>query len=226
MHWITVGLVALSVMAPAAGQAETILRLAETATILVHPDELSASLRTEATAGTAAEAQNRVNTAIAAAIARAKAVPGVAIATGGYNVWHVAPTPQDRTEHWQATQSLELKGPDAATVLALTGELQRAGLATNRLSWGLSPDALTKARTEATRQALTALRGRAEAAAALIGLSFDSFREVRLDSVRPIAAAPRMMAAAMRDTVAPPSAEAEDIPVAATAEADVLLKAP
>ena len=94
-------------------------------------------------------------------------------------------------------------------------------MAVGRLSWGLSPDVAAQARSEATRQAIAGLRGRADAAAALIGMSFDRFSEIRLDSVRPQPTQARMMAAKMD---APPSAEAEDISVAATAEADVMLK--
>ena len=212
----------LLVMVSLAAHAQTTLRLAETSTVLVHPDELSASLRAEASSASAAEAQGRVNAVIASAIARAKNTAGVTVATGGYNVSHVAPTAQDKTDHWQASQSLELKGHEAAALLALVGELQKGNLAVGRLSWGLSPELSAHARTEATKQALTGLRGRAEEAARLIGLSFDRFSEVRLDSVRPQPTQTRMMAAQMSS--APPSAEAEDIPISATAEADVLLK--
>ena len=234
MHLCRFGLIGLLAAASFAAQAqntpldvgssETVLRLAETATVLVHPDEISASLRAEAVAATAAEGQSRVNAAIAAAIARAKVAHGVTVATGSYNVWHVPPTPQDRTDRWQASQALDLKSQDVAILLSLVGELQRAGLIIGRLSWGLSPEVAAKARSEATRQALTALQGRAEEAAGLIGLTFDRFREIRLDNVRPQPMQPRMMGVQMGVASAPPNAESDDMPVAATAEADVLLK--
>ena len=157
MHAARICLPGLLALAPFAASGQTMLRLAETATLLVHPDEPSASLRAEAASPTAAEAQGRVNAAIAGAIARAKAAAGVTVATGGYNVWHVAPTPQDRSDHWQAAQTLELKGRDAALLLPLVGDLQHAGLAVGRLSWGLSPDVLARARAEATRQAIAGI---------------------------------------------------------------------
>jgi predicted secreted protein len=208
-------------------RAETLLRLAETATVSVHPDELAASLRAQTVGATAAEAQAKVNAAMAGALARAKAVAGVAVATGGYNVYRLGPTgnDKDRTERWQGSQGLELKGHDGAAMLKLVGELQQAGLAVGQLGWRLSPEAMRKARAEATRQALAALRGRADDAAAALGLAFDSFKEVRLDSVPPAPGLRMAMAAPMAAAApAPPSAEAEDVPVSATAEADIVLK--
>jgi len=205
--------------------AETVLRLAETATVMTHPDQLESTLRAEATAGTAAEAQRRVNVAVAEALDRAKRTAGVSAATGTYSVWRTGATPQDRSDHWQAGQSLVLKSHDGVVLLTLVGELQQKGLALSGLSWQLSPETEKQARAEATRQALAALRGRVDEAASLLGLRFDSFKEVRLDGIRPPPVMPRaMMAAApMGGGSPPPSAEAEDIAVTATAEADALL---
>jgi predicted secreted protein len=206
-------------------RAETVLRLAETATVMVHPDLLEATLRAEATAGTAAEAQRQVNTAIAAALERANKTEGVRASTGTYSVWRVGPTPPDRSERWQANQSLLLKGNDGTILLSLVGDLQQKGLAVSALSWQLAPETEKKARAEATRQAITALRGRVDEAASLLGLSFDSFKEVRLDGARPPQPMPRaMMAAApMAASAPPPTAQAEDIAVTATAAVDAVL---
>jgi uncharacterized protein YggE len=218
-------LASLATGAQAQPASPTVLKLAETASVMVPPDELAASLRAEAIAGTAAEAQARVNGAIADGLARSKAVGGVDVSTGGYSVYRVGPNSNtDRTERWQAGQSLELKSKDGAPLLKLVGELQKAGLAVQSLGWRLSPEAARKARSEATRQALAGLRGRADEAAGQIGLVFDRFQEVRIDSQRPSPIAPRMMSARAKSDAAPPSAEAEDVPVSATAEADVLLK--
>ena len=209
----------------ASARAETLLRLSETATVMVHPDELDASLRAEALAADPADAQRRVNAAMAEALAAAKAVAGVTVSTGGYFVWRVGPTPQDRTERWQANQSIELTSHDGTALLKLVGALQQKGLAVGQLGWRLSDTATKAARAEATTKAITALRGRAEAAAGLLGLQFGSFKEVRLDSTRP-QPGPRMMmmsAQAAPSQAAPPSAEAADVSIEATAEADVLL---
>ena len=71
---------------------DTILRLSETATVMVTPDQLSATLRAEAVAPTAQDAQKRVNEMMRDAVASAKKVDGIAVATGGYNVWRAAIT--------------------------------------------------------------------------------------------------------------------------------------
>lgn len=192
------------------------------------PDELAASIRAEAVAPSPTDAERRVNALIADALKRAHQVSGVTVSTGNYSVWRIGPTPQDHqdhTERWQATQTIALHGHDGAPLLALVGELQQKGLALSQLGWQLSDEAGRAARQQALAAALKALRGRAETAAELIGLQFDQFKEVRLDTPRP-PPMPRMMMAAPASAkaFAPPNAEAEDEMVSATAEADVLLK--
>jgi len=209
----------------ASAHAETLLRLSETATVMQHPDELDASLRVEATSPSPAEAQRRVNATMEDALATAKAVAGVTVSTGGYFVWRVGPAPLAPPEHWQANQSIELTSHDGAALLKLVGALQQKGLAVAQLGWRLSDAATRAARAAATKQAIAALRGRAEEAAALLDLRFASFKEVRLDSTRPPPMMPRLMmaTAASASSAAPPSAEPADIGISATADADVVL---
>jgi predicted secreted protein len=205
--------------------AETILHLSETATVMAAPDELAATLRAEATNRSAVEAQKAVNTAMQAAVARAKQVAGVTVSTGGYGVWHVGPDAAAKIERWQASQTLNLTSHDGAALLTLVGELQQSGLVVGNLHWQLSRDAGRTAHQDATKQALTALRGRIDEAAELLGLRFGQFKSVRLDGSHPqpafrAMAAPMAMAAA---PAPPPTAVAEDVPVSATAEADAIL---
>jgi predicted secreted protein len=205
---------------------DTILRLSETATVMVTPDQLAATLRAEAVAPTAQDAQKRVNEMMRDAVASAKKVDGITVSTGGYTVWRAGPTPADRTEHWQSGQTLNLTGKDPETMLRLVGDLQQKGLAESGLGWRLSPETERQARKDATKQALSALRGRADEAADILGMKFSSFREVRLDSVTPppVMPRPQMLARTTMAAAPPPTAEAEDLPVSASAEADVVLK--
>ena len=109
-------------------------------------------------------------------------------------------------------------------LLTLVGTLQQRGLAVADLAW-LAPETARKARADALRQALSRLR-RADEAASILGLRFDSFRDVRLGEV-PSAPRPmlRAMAAPMAANAAPPPvAEAEEVPIEASVEADVVLK--
>jgi predicted secreted protein len=192
----------------------------------VRPDELAASLRADATATTAAEAQRKVNASIADALTRVRQAPGIVASTGGYNVWRSGPNAEARSERWRASQALALHGKDGAALLILVGELQQQQLAIGQLAWQLAPETARRARQEATAEALKTLRSRAEEAAALIGLQFDSFKEVRLDNPRPPILPRGAMAAPMAASSAPipPSAESEDVMVSATVEADVVLK--
>jgi predicted secreted protein len=217
-------LAACLLSAPA--QAETLLHLGETATVMAAPDELAATLRAEASFPTAAEAQARVNAMMQDALATARGVSALTVSTGGYGVWQVGPTPQDRTQRWQASETLNLTGHDDATLLTLVGVLQEKGLTIGSLGWRLSRQAERQAHQEATKQALMALRGRVEEAAAELGLRFEQFKDVRLDSAAPQPPAFRAMAApmAMAASAPPPSAVAEDVAVTATAQADAVLQ--
>jgi predicted secreted protein len=206
---------------------DTILKLSETATVMVAPDELAASMRAEAVAPTAQDAQKRVNEQMAGAIAAVQKVNGITVTTGSYTVWRIAGSPTDRNERWQAGQSLNLTGKDAEAMLKMVGQLQQMGLVQSNLLWRLSRDSERKARQDATKQALSTLRSRADEAAGMLGLRFESFREVRLDSVAPPPILPRLQMAtraAMAAPPPPPNAEGEDMPVTASAEADVVLK--
>jgi predicted secreted protein len=198
---------------------ETALHLAETAEVARAPDEVVAVLRAEARGGSAATVQEAVNRAMAQALARAAAVPGVSATTGGYWTTRV----QDGGS-WQASQQLTLRSGNGAALLELAGALQQQGLALGSLNWTLRRDTQRAAREEASQLALDAIRRRADAVAAQLGLVVVGLREVRIDAPdrgpRPMMA----MAAARANGAAPPVAVAEDIQVAATVEAVAILR--
>lgn len=217
-------LFALVLLAAGPAQAETLLHLTQTATVMVAPDQLDATLRAQVSSSSAADAQQRVNSMVADALARVRLVASVTVSTGGYTVWHFGPTPQNRTERWQASQSLDLKSADGPALLKLVGTLQQQGLGVVQLAWQLSPKAERKAHDEATTKALLRLRGRVEKVAALLGLRFGSFKAVRLGTPasRPF---PRLVGATMEAAApaSPPNAVAAPEPVTATATADAIL---
>ncbi len=170
MRWRRSALIAAAAMLTACGPAlaDTILHLADTETVMAHPDELVATLRVEASAASAAATQQVVNNVMAAALARARQVAGVTAATQGYTGWQAT-----QPQRWQASQILTLRSHDGPALLTLVGELQQKGLATSELSWQLSSEASRTARDQAMREALSALRARAEEAAGLLGLRFE-----------------------------------------------------
>ena len=207
---------------PAAPLAETTLHLGESAEVTRAPDEIVAVLRAEARAGSAAAAQEAVNRAIAAALDRARAVPGVRVATGGYWTNRV-----EEGRAWQASQQITLRGADGAALLDLVGALQQQGMAVSQLHWQLTRETARAAREEASRLALDALRRRADAVAAQLGLQVAGLREVRIDAPdRAPRPAPMAMPAMRAAAAPPPAAVAEDIVVSATVEAVVVLRVP
>jgi predicted secreted protein len=205
---------------PATPLAETALHLGESAEVTRAPDEIVAVLRAEARAGSAAAAQEAVNRAIAAALDRARAVPGVRAATGGYWTNRV-----EESRAWQASQQITLRGADGAALLDLVGGLQQQGMAVSQLHWQLTRETARAAREEASRLALDALRRRADAVAAQLGMQVAGLREVRIDAPdRAPRPAPMAMQAMRAAAAPPPAAVAEDIVVSATVEAVVVLR--
>jgi uncharacterized protein YggE len=200
---------------------ETTLHIAESAEVTRAPDEVVAVLRAEARAGSAANAQEAVNRAVTAAVARAQSVPGIRVTTGGYATWRV-----DEGRAWQASQTITLRGGDMRAMTELVGALQGAGLATSQLSRTLTRDTARAAREEASRLALEALRRRAEAVAGQLGLQFVGLREVRIDVPDHMPRGPMPMAAAAPPdrAAAPPVVVAEDIVVSATVQAVAVLR--
>jgi uncharacterized protein len=220
MRWWRIAVVVAAAMLAAGvpALADTTLHLDDTETVMAHPDELVATLRAEASAPSAAAAQQVVNTAMAAALAHAREVAGVTAATEGYTVWQAT-----QPQRWQASQALTLRSQNGPALLTLVGELQRNGLATSDLSWQLSREASRTARDLAMREALSALQARAEEAAGLLGLRFESFQRVSVATPQPVPIVPRAMMAMAAAPPTPPSVQAEDIPVSATVDADAVL---
>lgn len=202
--------------------AATVLHLSETAHVSVRPDELVASLSLDGTAATPVAAQAQVNAGIGKALDQAKAVQGVTVSTGFYRVWQTVKPANE----WHASQQIELRqNGDGAALLKLVGTLQAQGLALQQLGWQVAPETARRAQADATRAALGALRGRAEAAAEILGLRFVSFRQVNLEPGRPAPVPfPRAMAMAAAEPMPPPNAEAADVDIEATVSADADLE--
>jgi predicted secreted protein len=207
------------------GRAETVLHLSETATVSVRPDRLTAVLRADASTDSASTAQDRVNAVIGGALAEARKVDGIAVSTDQYNVWRLEPKAGEAAQ-WRASQSVVLRGQDGSSVLKLVGALQQEGLAVERLGWELAPETAQSAERTATLQALKALRGRADEVAGAVGLQSDAYRSLTVGSAPPTPIRLRTMAvpAAALASPAEPAAEAEDVRVNATVEADIALK--
>jgi uncharacterized protein YggE len=208
-------LLVAALLAPvsAIAQSETRLRLSESASATVQPDEVVASLRIEARAATAAEAQEQVNRRMAAALASARGSAGVRATTG-----HYAARADRDTQEFVAQQSLNLRGPEA--LVALVGQLQAEGLLLDNIAWQLTEAAQRQGRDEATRLAIRAVQDRGAAIARDLGLRVIALRDLYVEAAPE--ARPMMAARAMAATA--PSVTAEEITVTARVTADLLLR--
>lgn len=222
-HWSLL-LLPVVFWAAAPARADTTLDLSETGTVMVQPDELSASLRAQAEAPSPQAAQDSLNRKTGQALAAAHQVTGVRIATSQYMVQPPEPPQTGRpSTGWHASQTIDLSSDDGPALLALVGSLQQQGLAVEQLTWRLSATAERHARDQAMRQAVGGLRSRAESIATLLGLHFTSFKTVRIGP-----AGPRPMAMPMRALAATamPTAESGPVEVNSTVTAEAVLTPP
>lgn len=212
--WFTLALL----IAAAPARAATILHLSSSATVKVMPDQLEATLAAEVGAPTPVQAQAAVNAMVSRALAEVRAVSAVTASTGGYSVWHVS----DPHSEWRASQAINLSATDGPALLGLVGTLQADGLAVSSLAWTLKDETAEAAQDKAQSMALTALKGKAERAAKLLGMHFAGFRRIWLTPPEgpPMRPMPMMAARAMPEPSAVPGATSVTATVTAEARLD------
>jgi len=225
----TIAALALIAASPAfaadtsAPNSVTIIRLTEKAERMMARDHLRAGLAVEVTGPVAAQVQAEINRRMEAALSKAKSVSTVKVQSGGYSVY-----PQrdpGKPTLWHGQQSLSLSSDAPADLLALVGDLQQQGLATQGLTFEVAEETLRKAEDGLTADALAALRRRAETVAVDLGMSVQQIRDVTVGNAEG-GARPPMPMAMMRAAGAaalPPVAEPGDAEVSVTVQAEVWL---
>jgi uncharacterized protein YggE len=218
---------AIMAVAPLAVAApgDTVLTLSATGSVTVPPDQTVAALQAQASAPTAAQAQDAVNQLMATALSESRATPGVTAVSTDYSVSETDAV-NNQKPSFQATQTLNLTiaapggaPPDAFT--ALVGKLQQQGLLLNTLDGQLSAAGADAARRTATTDALHRLQSDAAAIAAALGDKVGDIRTLSIDSGTPGPIAPRMMMLAT--AAAPPQAAPGPVTIQITAEATITL---
>ncbi len=183
-------------------------------------DRMHAYLRAEADNADATVASGEVNARMGKALARAKAVAGVDVATTGYTTYQV--NEPNRPPRWRVTQSLKLDSADFATLAALVTRLQgQEGMLLSGLNFSVSPAARRSEEDALTQQAIKSWQQRAQAAAQ--GFGAGGWRTGRVtiqtsDYGRP----PMLRSAGMAATAAAPvavEAGATDVTVTVSGEA-------
>lgn len=221
-------LLPLCFSAPAAAQeltllpeGQTLISLSVTERLDVPQDTLSASLRIEAQDKSATEVQSKVNAAVSSALALSKKFSTVKTSTGYYSVYQSYSDPNNprSVKTWHGSQSLDLEGKDAQSLLELTGKLQEQGFALNNLSYSLSIAKSDEVRESLLEQALQRAKAKAERAAKGLGKSSVELVQVDVDNSEESAMPVRMRSMA----VASAKAESFDAPVASAGESTVTL---
>ena len=218
---LAAGLLAAPALAQDAQEPKpTKLVLSETAAREVEQDTLVAVLTARAQTDAPREAQNQVNAAMTEAVATARAVEGVRLATGGYRVYQE----RDREGQpigWVAEQDLRLTAKDSAPLLELVGRLQDAGLNLNGLGYQLSDEARRAVEDELTIEAIERLRTRAGRIAAAMAMRVETIETMRIGdamggpSPRPMYRTAMAEAADMAPPVALPDRESVSVGVEA-----------
>jgi predicted secreted protein len=219
---LTLGFLALPVAALAQPAGETRLRLGATGEVRVAPDELVATLTVEVQGFEAGPVQGEVNGRMAAALAAARSVEGVTATTGRYVTYSDA-----RMNELTARQSLTLTATRGEPALALIARLQSDGLLMGELRWRLSERTAREARDAAMREAIRALRERAEMVARELNMRVAALTHLTVDAapdMRPFVMAAPAPARAMAAAAPPPVVTAEDIPVSFQVTGDLLLR--
>jgi predicted secreted protein len=200
----------------------TLLHLSDRAERPVTRDVLEATLRVEGVDDEAAKLQAALNRHMTAAVARAKSVAGVIVATDGYWVYRDAPQNGGR---WRGSATLSLRSQDSAALLALAGALQQDGLVMQSLGYELRPETARTVEDELAAEALGRLKVRAARIAETLGLAVERIRDLRVGNATG-AEPPMPRFAAQAATAAeapPPAAEPGEATVAVTVDAEVVL---
>jgi predicted secreted protein len=221
--------IALGFPAAAAGESQLpisqpVIMVTASATAPLPNDRMLASLRIEADNVDPVAAANEVNTKMAKALARAKAVKGVEASTVAYTSYQVAEPKQP--PKWRVSQTLSLEGSDFGALSALVSKIQgEDGLVLSGMSFTVSAAARRAAEDGLTQQAIKAWQARAQAAAQGFGAPTWRPGHVTIQAGEMmIRQQPMMRAAAGAMAAAPIAAEAGTSDITVTVSGEAILE--
>jgi len=186
-------------------------------------DRMTATMRAEADNATAAGAASQVNAAINKALAMAKAVPEVKVATTGYSTYQVSD--KANAQRWRVVQTISLDSTNFTATAALITRLQdEGGLLLSNMGFSLTDKTRHDTEDRLTQEAIKGWQERAQRAAQ--GLGFDAWRPghvtVQTEGGR-VYPMPRMQPLATASGAAPVAVEAGTSEVTVTVSGDAVL---
>ena len=153
-----------------AALSQSAVTVSASSTVTVQNDRLQAWLRTEAESANPAAAASQVNTAMAKALASAKAYPVVKVATAGYSTQQVSD--KQKPSRWRVVQTLSLDSGDFTAAATLISRLQDDdGLLLSGMGFSLGDKARRDAEDSVTQQAIKSWQARAQQAANGLGFA-------------------------------------------------------
>ena len=121
----------------------------------------------EITGSDASDIARKVNAAIAAGLATAKAQPGVTVKTGNSNTYPIYGKGGRTIESWRMRSELVLESRDASALSTLLGELQ-AQLAVSQVGFVPAPETRRAAEDDAALEAISGFQAKAARYAAAL----------------------------------------------------------
>ncbi|HEY3180748.1 MAG TPA: SIMPL domain-containing protein [Casimicrobiaceae bacterium] len=143
---------------------QPVITLTATASSQLANDRMHAFLRVDVDHPDPVAAANEVNTRMAKALARAKAVRGVDAATTAYSSYQISE--RNAPLRWRVSQTLSVESSDFTALAVLISKIQSEdGLVLAGMNFTVSPSARRTAEDALTQQAIKAWQARAQAAA-------------------------------------------------------------
>lgn len=137
-----------------------------------HNDLARATAFAEVTETTPGEAARKVNSAIAQALAMAKAYAAVKTRSGSTWTFPSYAKNGRGIDSWRVHSELQFESRDVAALSELLGKLQAANLGVGQIGLAPAPETRKKAEDEAMREAIAAFQEKAQRIAALLGKSY------------------------------------------------------
>lgn len=175
----------------------------------------------EITGTEAADVARRVNAAIAAGIATAKAQAGVTVRTGNSHTWPVYAKGGRTIEGWRMRSELLLESRDAAALSTLLGKLQ-SQLAVSQVGFMPAPETRRAAEDEAALEAIGLFQAKAARYAAALKKPY-RIRSMNVGGGGQVSPQPLYRAAMMAAEAAPMPVETGESSVTVTINGQIEL---
>jgi uncharacterized protein YggE len=213
-------------IAPTA-HAQTTLNLSATGEADATPDQITATLTAQFSSASPVAAQDRVNAAMAAALAAAKATTNVAATTANYSVSQSQADNGNGPTIFNASEDLTLiepapNGTPNTEFSALLEKLQSHGLLLENFDGSLSPAASRRAMQTAIADAMGQITAQAKDVADALGEKIGRVTLVNLNNTAP-EPVPMMPRQAMLAMAAAPVAAPANVTIQANVTATVEL---